>query len=53
MADKNAEDAEEEDGKQEAFMYFIRNGKFSVNVKIDHLNPAPLTDGENAPKAVQ
>ena len=52
MTDKNADDAEEDDSKQEAFMYFIRNGKFSVNVKTDHLNPSPLTDGGNAPLAV-
>ena len=25
-------------------MYFIRNGKFSVDVKTDHLNPNPNLD---------
>ena len=32
-------------------MYFIRNGKFSVNIKTDHLNPSPL--GEDVPKPKQ
>mgnify|MGYP002041860318 CR=1 FL=1 len=30
-------------------MYFIRNGKFSVHVKTDHLT---VVDQENEPKAV-
>lgn len=35
----------DEDGEEtvaeitEPFMYFIRNGKFSVDIKTDHLNP--------------
>ena len=53
LSDKNAEENEEEDTKQEPFMYFIRTGKFSVNVKIDHINPSPSTDSENAPRPVQ
>ena len=28
-------------------MYFISKGKFSVSVKIDHLNPNPLLDDSN------
>ena len=30
-------------------MYFIRNGKFSVDVRTDHLRPV-TADGDNAPK---
>ena len=29
----------EEEDEREAFMFFIRNGKFSVNIKTDHLRP--------------
>ena len=35
--------------KEESFMYFIRNGKFSVHVKVDHMN---VIDQENQPKPV-
>ena len=31
-------------------MYFIRNGKFSVNIKTDHLNPSPLSFDAPKPK---
>ena len=29
-------------------MYFIRNGKFSVHVKTDHLRPSSMGDDENS-----
>ena len=35
--------------KEESFMYFIRNGKFSVHVKVEHLI---VIDQENQPKPV-
>ena len=43
------EDDEEED---QSFMYFIRNGKFSVDVRTDHLRPV-TADSENAPTSQQ
>ncbi len=36
------EDAAEE--PEESFMYFIRNGKFSVNIKTEHLRPTNIGD---------
>jgi len=39
-----------EDTNGESFMYFIRNGKFSVHIKTDHLRP--ILDEENQPKPV-
>jgi len=37
-----------DDGKAEPYMYFIRNGKFSVHVKKDHINPI-VEGGINTP----
>ena len=34
-----------EDTNGASFMYFIRNGKFSVHIKTDHLRP--ILDEEN------
>ena len=48
----NQDAAEEEalyNEKEESFMYFIRNGKFSVHVKTEHLI---VVDQENEPKPV-
>lgn len=41
------EDGEETVEITEPFMYFIRNGKFSVNVTTDHLNPNTNLDNND------
>lgn len=35
---------------EESFMYFIRNGKFSVHVKVEHLKP--VADDSEKPQPV-
>lgn len=53
-ANKNPLDfSDKDDGvsRGDSFMYFIRNGKFSVHVKTEHLRPTIL-DGSAAPRPV-
>ena len=45
------EEGEEEAGGNEAFMYFIRNGKFSVHVRTNFIQPQ-IEEGEHKPKPV-
>lgn len=45
--DNNASnDDDETDAITEPYMYFIRNGKFSVNIRTDYLNPNPNLDDD-------
>ena len=41
------EEAEDEPANEESFMYFIRNGKFSVKVKTENLKVAVNDDDLN------
>lgn len=50
-ADPSKDDDEDSLTHGDSFMYFIRNGKFSVHVKTDHLKPVIL-DESAAPKPV-
>ena len=43
------EDEAEQDEEKKSFMYFIRNGKFSVHVKTDHLRPVTTDSGSGPP----
>ena len=51
----NPQPIQEEEGveeKPQPFMFFIKNGKFSVHVKTDHLNPEAMSVGDDRPKPV-
>ena len=38
------EDGDKQPESSDSFMYFIRNGKFSVHVKTEHLRPVSSND---------
>ena len=41
---KNSEDEQESNPMNESHMYFIRNGKFTVHIKTEHLRPANIDE---------